>query len=66
MVTRGTPRAGSCIEQAKGVLAARAGLSVAEAFTRMRAHARRTSTSLTSIAQAVIEGTIDVDVLTPA
>lgn len=54
------------IEQAKGVLAARAGLSVAEAFTRMRAHARRTSTSLTSIAQAVIEGTIDVDVLTPA
>jgi hypothetical protein len=54
------------IEQAKGVLAARAGLSVAEAFTRMRAYARRTSTSLTSIAQAVIDGTIAVDVLTPA
>ena len=54
------------IEQAKGVLAARAGLSVAEAFTRMRAHARRTSTSLTSIAQAVIEGTIDVNALSPA
>ena len=36
-----------------------------EAFTRMRAHARRTSTSLTSIAQAVVEGTIGVDVLTP-
>jgi AmiR/NasT family two-component response regulator len=54
------------IEQAKGVLAARAGLSVAEAFTRMRAYARRTSTSLTSIAQAVIEGTIDVNALSPA
>jgi AmiR/NasT family two-component response regulator len=54
------------IEQAKGVLAARAGLGVAEAFSRMRAHARRTSTSLTSVAQAVIDGTIAVDVLTPA
>jgi hypothetical protein len=52
------------IEQAKGVLAARAGLTTAKAFTRMRAHARRTSTNLTSIAQAVIEGTIDVDALT--
>jgi AmiR/NasT family two-component response regulator len=54
------------VEQAKGVLAARSGLSVAEAFTRMRAHARRTSTSLTTVAQAVIEGTITGDVLTPA
>src|SRR6185437_8927632 len=52
------------IEQAKGVPAARAALSVAEAFTRMRAHARRTSTRLTSIARAMIEGTIDVDILT--
>jgi hypothetical protein len=32
----------------------------------MRAHARRTSTSLTTVAQAVIEGTITGDVLTPA
>jgi GAF domain-containing protein len=54
------------VEQAKGVLAARSGVSVAEAFTRMRAHARRTSTSLTSVSQAVIEGTIPYDVLTPA
>ena len=53
------------VEQAKGVLAARSGLSVAEAFTRMRAHARRTSTSLTSVSQAVIDGTITEDVLTP-
>jgi ANTAR domain/GAF domain len=54
------------VEQAKGVLAARAGVSIAEAFTRMRAHARRTSTSLTSVAQAVIEGTLTQEVLTPA
>ena len=46
------------VEQAKGVLAARLGLSVAEAFTRMRAYARRTSTPLTAVAQAVIDGTL--------
>lgn len=46
------------VEQAKGVLAARLGLDVAEAFTRMRAYARRTSTPLTAVAQAVIDGTL--------
>ena len=54
------------VEQAKGVLAARSGLSVTEAFTGCAPHARRTSTSLTSVSQAVIEGTIPYDVLTPA
>jgi GAF domain-containing protein len=51
------------IEQAKGVLAARAGLSVADAFTRMRAHARRHGLTLTAVAGAVVEGRLDARVL---
>jgi ANTAR domain/GAF domain len=51
------------IEQAKGVLAARAGLSVTEAFTRMRAHARRRGLTLTAVAGAVVEGRLDEAVL---
>jgi hypothetical protein len=51
------------IEQAKGVLAARSGLSVAEAFTRMRAHARRRGLTLTAVAGAVVEGRLDEAVL---
>jgi ANTAR domain-containing protein/GAF domain-containing protein len=47
------------IEQAKGVLAARAGVSVSEAFTRMRAHARGTGLTLTSVASAVVSGSLD-------
>jgi|SRR4051794_18308161 transcriptional regulator with GAF, ATPase, and Fis domain len=42
------------IEQAKGVLSARAGITVSEAFSRMRAHARRTGEQLTSVAEAVV------------
>ena len=52
------------IEQAKGVLAARAGIGVAEAFVRMRAHARRHGVPLTGVAAAVIDGTLDDRVLT--
>ncbi len=48
------------IEQAKGVLSARAGTSVEEAFRLMRIHARRTGNSLTSIADGVVAGSIDV------
>jgi ANTAR domain/GAF domain len=51
------------IEQAKGVLAARAGLTVAEAFARMRAHARRRGLTLTAVAGAVVEGRLDEAVL---
>jgi hypothetical protein len=47
------------IEQAKGVLAARAGISVAEAFTRMRTHARSTGLTLTAVATAVLNGSVD-------
>jgi GAF domain-containing protein len=47
------------IEQAKGMLAARAGITVAEAFSRMRAHARGTGSTLTAVATAVVNGSID-------
>jgi transcriptional regulator with GAF, ATPase, and Fis domain len=47
------------IEQAKGVLSARAGISVGEAFTRMRTHARRTGDQLTAVAEAVVSGSLD-------
>jgi AmiR/NasT family two-component response regulator len=48
------------IEQAKGVLSAHAGTSVEEAFRLMRTHARRSGSSLTSIADGVVAGSIDV------
>jgi GAF domain-containing protein len=44
------------IEQAKGVLAERSGLQVDQAFTRMRAHARRTGRSLQVVAGEVVAG----------
>jgi AmiR/NasT family two-component response regulator len=53
------------IEQAKGVLSARAGISVGEAFSRMRTHARRTGLQLTSVAEAVVAGTLDHGDLQP-
>jgi transcriptional regulator with GAF, ATPase, and Fis domain len=53
------------IEQAKGVLSARAGTTVEEAFRLMRTHARRTGSSLTSVADGVVAGTLDVEQLQP-
>lgn len=50
------------IEQAKGMLAVRTNTSVAEAFARMRSHARRGGSTLTAVATAVVEGSIDVGV----
>ncbi|MFP5370066.1 MAG: GAF and ANTAR domain-containing protein [Actinomycetes bacterium] len=47
------------IEQAKGVLAARARIGVPEAFARMRSYARRHGLPLTAVATAVVEGSID-------
>jgi transcriptional regulator with GAF, ATPase, and Fis domain len=46
------------IEQAKGVLSARAATSVAEAFGLMRTYARRTGKPLTAVADAVVAGTL--------
>ena len=47
------------IEQAKGVIAERAGASLAEAFSRLRAYARHHNLRLTEVAQAAIDGTLD-------
>jgi ANTAR domain/GAF domain len=50
------------IEQAKGVLAERAGISVEEAFDRLRRFARRENLLLVDVAGAVVAGSlIDVD-----
>jgi transcriptional regulator with GAF, ATPase, and Fis domain len=54
------------IEQAKGVLSARAGISVGEAFSRMRTHARGTGEQLTAVAQAVVTGRLEPDDLRSA
>jgi GAF domain-containing protein len=49
------------IEQAKGVLSARAGISVGEAFHRMRTHARRSGEQLTAVAEGVVTGGLEDD-----
>lgn len=46
------------IEQAKGVLAARAGVSPETAYTIMRVHARHHQQHLRAVATAVIDGTL--------
>ncbi len=48
------------IEQAKGLLAERHRLDLAAAFTRLRSHARSHNQRLTNVAQAVVEGTLDL------
>ena len=47
------------IEQAKGVIAERAGVPLAEAFGRLRAYARNRNLRLTDVAQAAVDGTLD-------
>ena len=47
------------IEQAKGVIAERAGTDLAEAFARLRAYARNHNRRLTDVARAAIDGTLD-------
>jgi GAF domain-containing protein len=47
------------IEQAKGVLAERASIDLAEAFARLRAYARSGNLRLTDVARAAIDGTLD-------
>ena len=51
------------IEQAKGVLAERAGLAMEESFERLRTYARSTNQRLSDVARALIEGTLTPDVL---
>jgi hypothetical protein len=47
------------IEQAKGVIAERAGIDLSAAFTRLRQYARAHSVRLADVAQAAIDGTLD-------
>ena len=51
------------IEQAKGALAARADVSVADAFDRLRAYARRNHLKLADVASAVVDGVTPEDLL---
>jgi hypothetical protein len=50
------------IEQAKGVLAERAGISVGKAFQRMRAFARGSNRKLPDVAHGVVDGSLDSEV----
>jgi len=47
------------IEQAKGVLAERAGIDLTEAFSRMRAYARDNNRRLSEVAEAAVAGTLE-------
>jgi GAF domain-containing protein len=49
------------IEQAKGVLAERTGLSMEEAFATMRVHARNHNEKLVDVARGVVNGTLGVN-----
>ncbi|WBQ02490.1 ANTAR domain-containing protein [Kribbella sp. CA-293567] len=51
------------IEQAKGMLAERAGLSLSEAFNAMRSYARGRGCELASVASGVLDGTLRTGVL---
>jgi GAF domain-containing protein len=51
------------IEQAKGMLAERAGLSLPDAFTAMRSYARGQGCGLTSVAHGVLDGTLQTSAL---
>jgi len=51
------------IEQAKGMLAERTGLSLPEAFTAMRSYARGRGCGLTSVASGVLDGTLQTSAL---
>jgi hypothetical protein len=47
------------IEQAKGVIAERAGVDLTEAFARLRRYARNHNVRLTVVAQAAVDGTLE-------
>ncbi|MGW1341518.1 GAF and ANTAR domain-containing protein [Kribbella sp. NPDC002412] len=51
------------IEQAKGMLAERAGLSPAAAFAAMRSYARETGQKLSVVAHGVLDGSLDTSAL---
>ena len=47
------------IEQAKGIIAERAGTDLQDAFSRLRAYARNHNLRLTDVALAAIDGRLD-------
>jgi transcriptional regulator with GAF, ATPase, and Fis domain len=49
------------IEQAKGVLAERRDIEVADAFTRLRTYARNNNLRLSDVAREVVDGRLDTD-----
>jgi GAF domain-containing protein len=49
------------IEQAKGMIAQRAGTDMDDAFSRLRSFARRNNRQLTEVARGLAEGVVDVD-----
>jgi GAF domain-containing protein len=51
------------IEQAKGIIAQAAQIDMADAFDRLRSHARNRNLKLSDVARAVVDGTIPVAVL---
>ena len=53
------------IEQAKGVIAERAGLDMDQAFDRLRNHARNHNLRLVDVARDVIDGTVVAEALDP-
>lgn len=53
------------IEQAKGVIAERAGIDISEAFERLRRFARLQGGRLTDVAEATVEGTLDPSAWAP-
>jgi GAF domain-containing protein len=51
------------IEQAKGMIAERAGVDMDDAFARLRSFARNNNRGLTEVAEGLVDGSIAVDVL---
>ena len=49
----------AAIEQAKGVVSERAGVGMAEAFSRLLSYARNSNQRLTDVAEAAVNGTLD-------
>ena len=49
----------AAIEQAKGVISERAGVGMAEAFSRLLSYARDSHQRLTDVAEAAVNGTLD-------
>jgi GAF domain-containing protein len=49
------------IEQAKGMIAERAGVDMDDAFTRLRTYARSNNRLLTEVAESVVAGTIGIE-----